>query len=580
MGNSLTLLNSILEDYGKEFANQNEDDIFEYFVAENYFKERDLALDEVKTGLIGGKHDWGIDGLYLYVNDVLINDIEELEIESKMVFDIFIFQFKNKNTIDEDTIKNFNSIAPHIVNLDSSLTEEQIHPDVNEKINLFKEIIKKIASKFPQINFNFIHATKGDSKRIYGPLNINEPYKRRVEDLEGIIKTATLGGNVGFNYEILDAEQLIELTRKKKSYASQLKVKQNPLFVEYGDSGQKGYMATVKLRDYYNFLVDENNKLKRYLFEANIRDFQNKTTVNKDIMDTISNTTDIDFWWLNNGVTIIADQGSLTGNDFYLENIQIVNGLQTSHAIYHVYTSKHELKEIDERSLFVKVIITDEKESRDKIIKATNSQNPVNPSLLRATDKRQRDIEDYFYRNNYYYDRRKHFYKNQGKPRSHIISINELSQSVMSILFDNPSKARSNPTILIKKDEDYKKLFRESRDVHVYFNCMLIAKQTEDYLKKHFEKNDDIDEAISKYFTLHLSRVVSSVYLQEVKINEKNLKNIGVVDIEEACFDTAIHILKEIIVKYKEEKNKEDLVNVSKLGGFSTYLVDELKGYL
>src|SRR5699024_12873238 len=73
--NSLNILNIILEDYGKEFTNQNEDDIFESFVAENYFKERDLALDEVKTGLIGGKHDWGIDGLYLYVNDVLINDI-------------------------------------------------------------------------------------------------------------------------------------------------------------------------------------------------------------------------------------------------------------------------------------------------------------------------------------------------------------------------------------------------------------------------------------------------------------------------------------------------------------------------
>src|SRR5699024_6521963 len=140
--------------------------------------------------------------------------------------------------------------------------------------------------------------------------------------------------------------------------------------------------------------------------------FQNKTTVNKDIMDTISNTTDIDFWWLNNGVTIIAYQVSLTGNDFYLENIQIVNGLQTSHAIYHVYTSKHDLKEIDERSLFVKVINTDEKESIDKIIKATYSQIPNKTTLLSATEKIQRDIENHFYRKKNYYDRRKNFYKN------------------------------------------------------------------------------------------------------------------------------------------------------------------------
>lgn len=78
MGNSLTLLNSVLEDYAKEIQEKNEDVAFEYFVAENYFREIDLSLDEIKTGLVGGQQDWGLDGIYIFLDDNLINDIDEM----------------------------------------------------------------------------------------------------------------------------------------------------------------------------------------------------------------------------------------------------------------------------------------------------------------------------------------------------------------------------------------------------------------------------------------------------------------------------------------------------------------------
>lgn len=52
----------------------------------------------------------------------------------------------------------------------------------------------------------------------------------------------------------------------------------------------------------------------------------------------------------------------------------------------------------------------------------------------------------------------KNYYKNQHKPRAQIFSINYLAQAIVSIIDSNPVKARSNPTILIKKDEDYTKV--------------------------------------------------------------------------------------------------------------------------
>ena len=56
--------------------------------------------------------------------------------------------------------------------------------------------------------------------------------------------------------------------------------------------------------------------------------------VNEDIRDTLSNTDSPDFWWLNNGVTILATDARIIGKIIQIQDIQIVNGLQTSESIF------------------------------------------------------------------------------------------------------------------------------------------------------------------------------------------------------------------------------------------------------
>jgi len=53
-------------------------------------------------------------------------------------------------------------------------------------------------------------------------------------------------------------------------------------------------------------------------------------------------------------------------------------------------------QQFDERSILVRVIVTEDAESRDRIIRATNSQTDIPSASLRATDKIHRDIEDFF----------------------------------------------------------------------------------------------------------------------------------------------------------------------------------------
>ena len=135
--------------------------------------------------------------------------------------------------------------------------------------------------------------------------------------------------------------------------------------------------------DYYNFLCDPvDGTLRKYLFESNIRDFQNRSVVNNDIEHSITDGSDFDFWWLNNGITIIAEQGTLVGKTLHLDNTQIVNGLQTSHTIYNTLVKS--IKQDEKRSILLKIVITDKKETMDAIIKSTNSPKPSTSFIIES----------------------------------------------------------------------------------------------------------------------------------------------------------------------------------------------------
>jgi hypothetical protein len=184
---------------------------------------------------------------------------------------------------------------------------------------------------------------------------------------------------------------------------------------------------------------------------------------------------------LNNGVTVIAGKASQSGKALTIEDPQIVNGLQTSTEVYNY--CKEFNTDGDNRKVLVRVIVPAEQESRDRIIKATNSQTPVQPASLRATDKIHRDIEEFFRPRGLFYDRRKNFYKNKGKPRDRIVGIPHLAQAVMSILLQRPDIARARPSSLLKKDDDYAKVYSNKYPIQMYYTCAEAMRRIEEFLK-------------------------------------------------------------------------------------------------
>ena len=83
--------------------------------------------------------------------------------------------------------------------------------------------------------------------------------------------------------------------------------------------------------------MHHTGKLLRNIFEANVRDYQGSTEVNQEIHATLGAVTKDEFWWLNNGVTMIAANATHSSKELTIEDPPIDNGLQTSTELYNFF---------------------------------------------------------------------------------------------------------------------------------------------------------------------------------------------------------------------------------------------------
>jgi len=474
--NDVILLNTILEE--QKAAKISQSDLFEIFVFEQLLKNFDLSNDEIKSGKTGGGDDGGIDGFFVFLNDNLVLEkINKEVIKKSPVIDLFIIQATESQSFGEETFNKISDTISSIFDLTKDIDKLKNFYNVNviERVGMFRDIYTDLASKYPKVNVYFFYATKGNTAHIH--LKVKNKAKKLQEKTESL-----LGGSsavVGF----FGARNLLDLSRTEKTYTLQLE------FTENFSKGENDYAVLCDLVNYYKFVTDDLGNLRKYIFESNVRDYQGEIEVNKDIKKTLESGRKTDFWWLNNGITIIAKKASVTGKIITLDDVQIVNGLQTTRCIYdYLYQKRNLSKEKNKNSLLVKIIITDDAIVRDNIIKATNFQTRIPDASLRATDAMQRDLEDFFKKHSWHYDRRKNYYKNLGKPADRIISIPYLAQSITAILLKEPHIARGRPTSIIKKDDDYKKVFNPSVDIRIYLNIAKTARKIEGYLRSKDRK--------------------------------------------------------------------------------------------
>ena len=467
--NDLILIRHTLSQRKSEIAPERSDDEYlEIFVAEQALKDRDLTYEELEDGIVDGPDDGGVDAIYIFVNGALCREeIDAQDYRRGAPLEVVFIQAKSGG-FSESAMNNLHSFSGDFLDLDKQ--EDDLTTIYNErvveKMLLFRACYLQLASKMPQLSIHFYYAALST--------DIHDKVVRKVTTIENTVKSCF--SPVTFRFDFLTPDKLLELARRAPTSTHDLILGETPISTKRG-----AYVCLVRLSDYYTF-VSENGRLNERIFESNVRDYQGDTEVNGKIRSTLQSGSGEDFWWLNNGISILCTKASVSAKTLTMENPEIVNGLQTSREVFRVFSETTGTE--DDRCILVRVIEAKDAESRDRIIRATNSQTAIPTASLRATDKIHRDIESYLLRHGIFYDRRKNYYKNQGKPVRNIVSISFVAQAILSCALGEPASARARPSSLIKRDEDYTRVFSSDYPLESYHIATAITRRVIDALRQ------------------------------------------------------------------------------------------------
>lgn len=558
--NTTIILNGCI----KQFKEENDlsladSEVFELFSLSQILKNEDISFENIMDSITDGGQDGGIDSIIILHNGECVESDTDYKCNSSSIIRLIITQSKAEKSFKESTLDKLITSIPELFNLEAQKTDltKRFNPQIIEKRDIFCDLWKKVIMSGGKIEVSLNYACLAND------IEITSSFSSKQQQLVAICKNWLSTDSVDFT--CYSSKELLSLFQTHRRSRSKLVFKDTPLSVNYSDSGL-GYIGLVKISDYKKFLTLDDGRINDELFESNIRHFQGDgVDVNKKIKQTLESNHDRDFWWLNNGITMIAEDPGQMGKNLSLENIQIVNGLQTSYSIYNLENVNDE----DERSVLVKVIISSNKDVADEIIEATNFQNAVSPGLLRATDEIQKEIEMFFLQKGYYYDRRKNYYKNMGKPGNKIFGIPILAQAIKAIILKDPHSARATPTSLLKTDSSYKTIFKKDDNYQAYLNCCLAVSKTH-----HAILNLDDKQRKNKLvnFKFHISLIAMSIVLDKSDYNMADVSNVDMNSFNNDIILNAITKIESLISSYQQDHLDSNLINIAKSSDFTSFV--------
>lgn len=474
---------------------------FLYYSVEHITKQFDLTDEEINYGITDHSNDGGIDALYCLAgkSNKLIRDDIRVRTSTDSIR-IMVFQCKSslsETGFKEEDIDSFARFADALLSIKTPAKNYAgiYQPRIITLMQIFKDRYLEIADSFPRLFLEFYLVTRGDGSTLNAGARAAE---QRLRD--AITKHRGPQTSDVFNLFPVQTQELLAYVRQRRERSRIIKWARQPLAIEdnsVSPSRFDGYIGLVRLHDYCSFLQTPKGELDELIFESNVRGHQGRTSVNRQMRKSLddSNVAPPDFWQLNNGVTITCSRiDPVDVSTVQAHDPQVVNGLQTSRQIFGHFSDSPPSGDV--RTVLVKLIPVTDGALRDRIIRATNNQNPLGASALRTTDDRHREIEDSFAALGLYYDRRPGFYKDMGKQIDSIVSVNEVVQAVVSLVLHRPNDARGRPGDYIKEgkagDEKYKLVFgtraTPAMPLGAYYKCVSLIRSVRDYLSA----NDDL----------------------------------------------------------------------------------------
>ena len=346
--------------------------------------------------------------------------------------------------------------------------------------------------------------------------------------------------------------------------------------------GIKDALITVlSFGEFSKLLIGENGGIKTSIFHDNIRAFQGKTVVSKQMSETLKQGNFDQFIAMNNGITIIVSELKHTqGGKLELVDYQIVNGCQTCHVLYN----NRKLADIGKLLLLVKIICSTDENVRNSVVMGTNSQIEVKREQLIALTGLQERIEDYYAKiranneNGYeplYYERRSKQYVTETKvPQNKVITIPIEIMSFGAIFLSSPHYVSGYYSQIIENLKNKGRgIFSDEYRVDSYYTSGLMFYK----LSQLFGRNQIPNKYKRfKYQILYTSRLVAEIdyrdmpplesaeiedyceYLNKLFCNDAACRK---------CFSRAIDVIDSVvsgIINDSIAQNKEVTENIAR----------------
>ena len=534
--NAQILLENLIE---QEFRNNdnysNISEYFEFFSASQILKNQGLSDDEVDNGIVGKGLDGGCDSIYLFLNNLLITPdvVEHISAPKDSILEMIIIQSKKTTSFGEDAVMKWKTISGNLLDLSKTTTDftARYNADILEAFTTFRDTYTRLITSRVKLKFRFYYATLASE--------LHPNVIQQAEELKDTIKG--LFPNAVVEVTFVDSDTLFEMYNAVIENRVNLKFADIPI-----SPNQKNYVALVDLKSYFNFIVNDEGDVRKSFFDSNVRDYQGKNNVNSSISETLHRADDNDFWWLNNGVTVLASEATLVNNrELQIVNPEIVNGLQTSMEIYNYFSENREALESEKRSILLRIIVPDNEESRDQIIFATNNQTNIPKATLRVTDPIHLQIEMYFKSRGLFYDRRKNYYKNQGHKPAEIVGVSFLAQCLITIFLKKPDYARARPSTLLNDEKTYNELYEKNNNLEVFYRVALLGKK----IQKNVRSGSDYSSAEKSDILYYVLYAVIADVLGKRNITPADIKNLDM----DSVTDTLIEDIRNRVYEiYKQ----------------------------
>jgi hypothetical protein len=530
-----------------------------------YFDFEIIEDGIVDSSYRNSTHDYGIDAVYITCDGSNINSVEELEeftSDSKLEF--HILQFKKGINAEQATfLKLKEGIRKCFI---ESSCESEFNEFLFTKFQILKEIREKAYTVFDpeNIKITIYFVFSGLKENVMSELLLSE----QIEDTKKILLTNCYSN---CKFEIIGGQELINFEKKGKEIVDFLTYENTFKYItETNDSTKlSGHICIVRGSE----IAELVKKYQTSLFEANIRDFYRKNDLNSTILKTSSDPEEAKYFWsYNNGLTITCRKvDELPGNKYKLHGIQIVNGCQTSNALYQAYKNKglvntytakglgslnktesknyESIKNLQlnpDTTILARIIETNDSNLTYRITETTNSQTPIKSFSLKANDDIQKNIQEYLLQKGIYYERRINFYKNLGKRNP--VSIQHLFQLFVAHVLCKPSQVKTRPATMFQDlyDDVFPSPTKKSIDYSIYHVSIRVDQALKHYIHKIKINHEEIDPYLLQLFAngrLHLG----CFFLQSILTYKYNFKGI----IKNA------HIVLDIL----DDETKEDFTS-------------------